>query len=646
MISRRKPVIEIKDASSGNLKNASLSITPGTFVLVTGPIGSGKSSLLMGVIAQEASQRIAQLRTPNRLLVDNFPKQAINNLPRTLSLSGEDPTPSSQTIGESFGLFKLLGALLKESKFRTCPTCQSPLKRTDTTEQIELILKKTSLQKNSTVKIIALTNATNDTYEEAKASWLKNGFEMHGPLTSRNDSNQFYFETTIDIISSKDISSERLRESIHLFFTSSALSCRIELSSSHGSITDNIWIYRNWFCSRCFEEYSNLKPSDFEPANISRPVEKLSVLAKCIIDHTAIDPNFQYTGRMLSRLPLLELRSIIDRFCPDAKIIQERISLIIDSGITQQKLTSSLQELSPSQYLTTKLAKLFAMASESSLIVLDEPIITWEQSAFTYLSARIKSHIQKGGTVIISTMRPEFAELADATVHLGPGSGIEGGNILPSVPTSPQSDSKKSTNYYVQQIDQSMPTVEISWKEIKPSKKTTATLLKLNSPIAILFSSTVTAKSLALSEKEFSLEPAERSLLANQVTFKDMTLYQIEELTIKEAADFFADVLKIKNRLEPAIKLGLGHLKIGQIHSSMSLRERILISLASLIATNPNNKLIIVNQILDLLPTEIVKEITGSLPLLLPKKTSVKFIATHPAIRDLPNCWKGVVAKN
>lgn len=652
MINRHKPAIEIIDASSGNLKNISLKITPGTLVLVSGPIGSGKSTLLMEVIAKESRKRIEQMQDPSRLLnnLNNISsKQIINNLPLTLSISGEDPLPSSRSIGESFGLLKLIGQLFKESKFRTCPVCESPLKHVSITENIELILKKLSVQKNSTVKIFALTKATKDSYEEAKNTWIQKGFEQHGPLISKGETAQLYFETTVDLISYNDITAKRLNESLNLSLATSALCCRIEISSKLGSVTDSIWVYRNWFCGRCYEEYPNLKPSDFEIGNLSKPHEKLSCSAKCMLDHTAIDPNFQYTGRMLSRLPIMELRSTVERFCPSAKSLQERLSLIFECGLSQQNISSSLKELTPSQYLSTKLAKIFALASEASLIILDEPILTWDQSAFTLLSTKIKTHTKQGGTVLISSMRPEFEQLADTIIRLGPGSGIEGGDIISnptgtSLPSSKTVELKSSSGYYIQQTDQSLPTTEISWKEIKGSSKTVSILLKLHPVMALLFSSTVTAKSLGLTDKDFMPESKKRSQLVTQIQFKEMTMPEIEELTLQSAAVFFADILKIKNKIEPAIQLGLGHLRLGQLHSSLSLRERILMSLASLIVTNPNNRLIVINQILDLLPAEIAIEVSKTLPQLLPKQTAVKFISTHPAIRDLPNCARGAVS--
>jgi excinuclease ABC subunit A len=57
MNSKSHPAIVIKGARTNNLKNVSLSIPHNKFIVVTGISGSGKSSLVFDIIAQEWQRR-------------------------------------------------------------------------------------------------------------------------------------------------------------------------------------------------------------------------------------------------------------------------------------------------------------------------------------------------------------------------------------------------------------------------------------------------------------------------------------------------------------------------------------------------------------------------------------------------------------
>ena len=66
-----------------------------------------------------------------------------------------------------------------------------------------------------------------------------------------------------------------------------------------------------------------------------------------------------------------------------------------------------------------------------------------------------------------------------------------------------------------------------------------------------------------------------------QVTYKGKNIYDVLEMTVEEAIDFFANVSKIKHKLQTLKDVGLGYIKLGQSATSLSGGEAQRVKLAS-----------------------------------------------------------------
>lgn len=66
-----------------------------------------------------------------------------------------------------------------------------------------------------------------------------------------------------------------------------------------------------------------------------------------------------------------------------------------------------------------------------------------------------------------------------------------------------------------------------------------------------------------------------------QVTYKGKNIYDVLEMTVDEALEFFSNVSKIKHKLQTLKDVGLGYIKLGQSATSLSGGEAQRVKLAS-----------------------------------------------------------------
>ena len=66
-----------------------------------------------------------------------------------------------------------------------------------------------------------------------------------------------------------------------------------------------------------------------------------------------------------------------------------------------------------------------------------------------------------------------------------------------------------------------------------------------------------------------------------QVTYKDKNIYDVLEMTVEEAIDFFDNLPKIRNKIQTLYDVGLGYIKLGQSATTLSGGEAQRVKLAS-----------------------------------------------------------------
>ena len=78
-----------------------------------------------------------------------------------------------------------------------------------------------------------------------------------------------------------------------------------------------------------------------------------------------------------------------------------------------------------------------------------------------------------------------------------------------------------------------------------------------------------------------------------QIKFKDKSIYDVLEMTVEEALEFFKNVPKVKNKLHVLMDVGLSYVKLGQSAPTLSGGEAARVKLAKELQKKTNGQIVI-----------------------------------------------------
>jgi len=141
-----KESIIIRGARQHNLKNFDLEIPRRTFTVVTGPSGSGKSSLAFDTIYAEGQRRyIESLSAYARQFLDRMEKpdvDSIEGLSPAVAIEQQNPTKTSRsTVGTATEIYDYLRLLWARVGRTFCPLCGREMKPDTVQSVIDTILR-------------------------------------------------------------------------------------------------------------------------------------------------------------------------------------------------------------------------------------------------------------------------------------------------------------------------------------------------------------------------------------------------------------------------------------------------------------------------------------------------------------------------
>lgn len=125
------------------------------------------------------------------------------------------------------------------------------------------------------------------------------------------------------------------------------------------------------------------------------------------------------------------LKAITDPLAGDLKqAISSRLSALEEIGLGYLTLERNMGTLSGGEAQRCKIAKYINSALSDILYVLDEPSVGLHSHDIHLLKASVRKLRDQGNTVLLVEHHKEMIQIADHIVDMGPGSGMEGGNIL------------------------------------------------------------------------------------------------------------------------------------------------------------------------------------------------------------------------
>src|SRR4051812_5570924 len=126
-------VVQIRGARQNNLKGIDLDLPLGKLNVISGPSGSGKSSLAFDTIYAEGQRRYVETFSPyTRQFLDRMDKpkvDEIRGIPPAIAIEQANPVKTTRsTVGTMTEINDYLKVLLPRVVIAHCPSCQREIR--------------------------------------------------------------------------------------------------------------------------------------------------------------------------------------------------------------------------------------------------------------------------------------------------------------------------------------------------------------------------------------------------------------------------------------------------------------------------------------------------------------------------------------
>jgi excinuclease ABC subunit A len=478
--------ILIKGAREHNLKNIDVTIPRDKITVITGPSGSGKSSLAMDTIYAEGQRRyVESLSAYARQFLEQMQKPEIDyieGLSPSIAIDQKTVTKSPRsTVGTITEIYDYMRVLYTKIGIPYCYQCGSVI----TTQDINNIIKSVlSLPLGTRIQVLS------PIVRERKGEYKKELQRMRidGFIRARIDGKMI--DLTHDISLKK-----QLRHTIEIVIDRFIIKHSIEKQIKQAidtslkyadtviiNITDenkDILFSRTLACPRCGISYPEIEPRLFSFNS------KYGACAKCnglgfenigdeksleFISENILPGSIDYEGELINltpckacngmrlrkealsvrlqglsiggfaRMPVKEAMGFIDRLQLSEremiiskrirKEVKDRLLFLHRVGLDYLTLDRPSLTLSGGEAQRIRLATQLGSSLTGVLYILDEPSIGLHPRDCTKLLKNLSDIRDAGNTVIIVEHDEETIYHADYVIDMGPGAGKNGGWII------------------------------------------------------------------------------------------------------------------------------------------------------------------------------------------------------------------------
>ncbi|MFT3927372.1 MAG: excinuclease ABC subunit UvrA [Myxococcales bacterium] len=461
-ISEEPDAIQVVRAREHNLKNVDVEIPHGKFVALTGPSGSGKSSLAFGVVHAEAQRRFIETLSP-------YARQYLPQLPRpdVDRVTGVEPSLSLEqritrggststvaTITEVAHYLRLLYARIGQ------PTGKAKafMAKQGARDAARALLTKFGPRANFQV-FARVVRGRKGNYRELLDKALDSGVQE-----ARIDGTLRKLEPGLSLERYKEHDIELLLSSVHGDELEVALRAaarqaegevlvrvgktEVPLVLEEGSagksrvLDPRLFSFntRQGACEDCEGKgYLLITRGRGKNAREERmPCEgcdgtRLSELARSILVHNRDITHYLSQSVTAARVALAKLElSGRDALIGDAllKELDLRLGFLERVGIGYLGLDRAADTLSGGETQRVRLAAQLGSGLTGVLYVLDEPTIGLHPRDTSLLLSALKELVQRGNSALVVEHDLETIEAADLVIDMGPGGGRLGGNVV------------------------------------------------------------------------------------------------------------------------------------------------------------------------------------------------------------------------
>ncbi|MFZ2054900.1 MAG: excinuclease ABC subunit UvrA [Candidatus Aminicenantales bacterium] len=459
--------IRVKKAAQHNLKRLDVDLPRNKLIVVTGPSGSGKSSLAFDTLFAEGQRRYIEcLSAYARQYIEQMEKPEVESIEGlSPSISIDQKTISSNprsTVGTVTEIHDLLRLLYARVGTPHCPSCGRQVS-SQTPRQIVHRIRESFAGKKLAI-LAPVVRGRKGEYSRLFERFQKKGFlrfrldgkfrELEEPVRLKK-TKKHNIEVLVDEVSASREAAQRLEEAVgkaleisggdlllvrpdgeEVFFSLKLLCPFCEVSLPELEPRSFSFNSPYGACPRCHGLGFQTILNEWGEVELTADVCPQCQGARLKKESLAVKIGGKNIHE-LSDLPVDKLIIEIRAFRFDAtaalvaskiqKEILSRLEIMVELGMPYLQLSRTTGSLSGGEAQRVRLAAQVGARLRGVLYVLDEPTVGLHQRDNSRLIGLLRGIRDEGNSVIVVEHDEQTIRSADHILDLGPGAGEDGG---------------------------------------------------------------------------------------------------------------------------------------------------------------------------------------------------------------------------